>query len=591
MLYPNCSSYKSPWDTMDEKQPFVLRPGDRPARGGWKHARFVIVGALIWLVLYQLTVRAPRHHPHHCHDGRLSYAGETITWERCPGDVNGRPLECSTIEVPMDQFDAENSGNKTFSIPLIRLRGKNATQNLVLNPGGPGGSGINFMYRRGGDLNTIVGEGFHLVSFDPRGVNGSRPLASCYPDQEARRALSSVRGSKVIEDSPELYAWTRNFVQACAATMGEHGKYVNTPQTAADMNSILDALGQRDMAYWGFSYGTLLGQTYAGLFPERSRRVIIDGVANQFDWYDGTFDQESLVDAEHVLDSFFDECIKAGENCALNSVAGSKEELYNRTMALLDSLEEPVSVYVNNTVYGTLNYEALLFKMVFPSLYKPASWYTLADCLARWLEGNATAAFLQSGRGRPWDLVGDADSFVMMNDGRTGPEYWPQDRQSLLDELIPYLGHGLFGPTENSIYYTKQQWAVERTHGYIPKYGVETAHPLLILSTTYDPVCPLISARSANKAFAGSQIVEVKGYGHCSIAVSSTCTARHVRDFLYNGTLPGGYTQCEVDGPYFVKPEEDGKVVALKEFDDDEEMRIHLAQLRIARDMEWPAGH
>ncbi len=98
-----------------------------------------------------------------------------------------------------------------------------------------------------------------------------------------------------------------------------------------------------------------------------------------------------------------------------------------------------------------------------------------------------------------------------------------------------------------------------------------------------------MSARSANAAFEGSQIVEVKGYGHCSIAVPSTCLAKHVRDFLYDGKLPSNYTQCDVDGPYFIKPEDDkAKVAARKHFDDLEEQRIHLAQVELARDSTWP---
>jgi pimeloyl-ACP methyl ester carboxylesterase len=152
----------------------------------------------------------------------------------------------------MDQFDAKNSGNKTFSIPLIRMRGKNATQNLLLNPGGPGGSGTEFVFRRGKQLSEIVGEGFHLLSFDPRGINASRPLASCFPDREARKLTDGLRDTEIEHDSGEAYAWSLNLAQACKDTMDEHGGYINTPQTAADMNSILDAVGQDDLVYWGF---------------------------------------------------------------------------------------------------------------------------------------------------------------------------------------------------------------------------------------------------------------------------------------------------------------------------------------------------
>lgn len=133
----------------------------------------------------------------------------------------------------------------------------------------------------------------------------------------------------------------------------------------------------------------------------------------------------------------------------------------------------------------------------------------------------------------------------------------------------------------------RQQWKVPRTHNFTQEEGVETAHPLLILSTTYDPICPLVSAKSANRAFEGSRIVEVQGYGHGSVAVASTCLANRVRDFLYNGTLPDSNTKCEVDGPYFVKPEEDGKVVAQRAFDNPIDEKIHLAQLELARDWQW----
>lgn len=288
--------------------------------------------------------------------------------------------------------------------------------------------------------------------------------------------------------------------------MGEHGEYINTPQTAADMNSILDAVGQENMFYWGFSYGTLLGQTYASLFPERSKRVIIDGVVNQFDWYEELFDEESVVDANNVLDGFFDECVKAGTgNCTLSSLAGSTEVLRDLVMSFMGKLrEQPISVYVNNTVYGVLDYEKLWFKGIFPALYKPHAWHALADNLHKLLQGDATDAFMAYGRKGPWPVRDESNQFVTLNDGAAGQKHWPQDRQSLLDKLIPVFNQSLFGAHHKTAYYAKQQWVIPRTHKYVPRKGVKTAHPLLILSTTYDPVCPLVSARSANEAYEGS---------------------------------------------------------------------------------------
>lgn len=267
---------------MDEKQPFLVAEHARTRRVT-QPKLLLLTGMLAFVAVLHLPWRLDilgRHCAHHQHH---NYESETLTWEDC-GDIKGRPVECSTMTVPMDQFNPTNSGDKVFTIPLIRLRGKDGAQNLLLNPGGPGGSGIEFMFRRGDQLRTIIGDGFHLLSFDPRGINSSTPLATCYPDAETRNALSPGDYNELFDDSGRAYAFAQNFAKSCADTMGDHGLYINTPQTAADMNSILDAVGQKDMVYWGFSYGTLLGQTYAALFPERSHRVIIDGVVNQFDW-------------------------------------------------------------------------------------------------------------------------------------------------------------------------------------------------------------------------------------------------------------------------------------------------------------------
>ncbi|PPJ54281.1 hypothetical protein CBER1_06552 [Cercospora berteroae] len=573
---------------LDENETSGLQD-EQPCRPSW-HRKVV---ALVLVATFCLTnpwaptlpYFAGKHHK--CHHG-TQYKGEKISWQKA-GEIEGRHLETSSIVVPMDQFNLTNSGDKTFNISLVRLRGKDGSPNLLLNPGGPGGSGAEFVYRRGKQLSEIVGDGYHLLSFDPRGINGSGPLASCYPDKKAAQQLSDVRDTEIVHDSPEVYAWTQNFVKACEATTGQHAGYINTPQTAADMNSILDAVGQEDLAYWGFSYGTILGQTYASLFPNRSTRVIIDGVANNFVWYGDLFDGEQFTNTEDVLEGFFDECIKAGKNCSLSSHAKTKDELHEKVFGYLADLKaQPLSVFLNASDYGLLTYENILFDGIFPSLYKPASWYNLADNLAQLLSGNATAAWVAYGKNGGFGIEGEGNQFVTSNDGLSGPASgWPQDRETLLKQILSHVNESIFVPTENSGYYLRQQWTIPRTHNFTQKVGVETAHPLLILSTSYDPICPLVSAVSAFDAFEDSALVEVKGYGHCSVAVTSNCLAKHVREFLYNGTLPDGHVTCDVDGPYFIKPEEDGKVVAQKHFDDAQDQKIHLAQLEMARDWEW----
>ncbi|PHH84796.1 hypothetical protein CDD83_1390 [Cordyceps sp. RAO-2017] len=558
-------------------------PG-RPGRARRLAALAALASALLWTSACAVETRA---------GSLLTYPGEKIAWQPC-GQAHGRDLECSDIDVPMDQFHPR--GDKKFNVPLIRMRGKNATQNLLLNPGGPGESGLGFLHTDGSQLHDVVGENWHLLSFDPRGINKSRPAAVCYPNRATRRSRFRFSDPDSISRSAERYAWTANYVQSCADIMGEHARYINTPQTAADMNSILDAVGQKDMVFWGFSYGTLLGQTYGALFPQRSRRIVIDGVTDYFDWYQSRILRGDFVDTVNVLDGFFDECVKAGDGCALASQARSKEELRQKVMAFLRQLySHPMPVYVDVRRQGVLTYATVLNEAIYGSLFSPSTWPRLARQLAGAMAGNATEAFLAYGDYDPVDskkgAAGAADEtndIVDLNDGLTGPDNWPQGRKGLVDYLTPWYESSPFFFQMNREYYAKQQWSIPKGHDFVPRRGVRLAHPMLVISTTYDPVCPLQSAKAARDAFDGSRLVEIRGYGHCSLALPSLCMAKHLRAYLGDdGTLPAHHTMCEADRPYFSGGGPGGRsrkrsVVAQHLADVEEEAKVHAAQVALA---------
>lgn len=218
----------------------------------------------------------------------------------------------------------------------------------------------------------------------------------------------------------------------------------------------------------------------------------------------------------------------------------------------------------------------------------PIKWYALAENLAQLLGGNATAAWLAYA-GRPaFDMGDDSSDFIFNNDASSGSRYWTQDRKAFLDKILPIINTSMFGPGENIDYYTKQQWIVPKTDTFVPRASFQTAHPILLVSMTIDPICPLVSAKSTQKVFQDSSLVEIKGYGHCSVSVVSSCAAKHIRAFLYDGTMPPmRHTMCEIDGTYFVAPEQHNKIRARKPAADTEEENIQRAQSDLVKKWEW----
>ncbi|OAA76220.1 S33 family peptidase [Akanthomyces lecanii RCEF 1005] len=553
-LLPNAANQENAEEPVAQRRPFWRRKETYLKGCG---ALFLIDLCVSGLLALFLLLR--RYHP----DVVFRYPNETVAWKPC-GNVEGKPLECGTIDVPMDHFNASRSGNNTFNIPVIRLRGNaDATHNILLNPGGPGGSGVNFLKTRGVGLQKAVGHDFHFIGFDPRGVGASSPPAVCFSDAKMRRT-HQIHYDGDAEHDIERYDEVGNFAQACAGHMGEYAAHVNTPQTAADMNNILDALGQDGLYYLGYSYGTALGATYATMFPERAKRVVIDGVLDSFAYYGNLTLESSCEDTDNAFSGFFDECVKAGSACKLSSLGQTGRDIQRNVTSFLKHLQDdgPMPVYINSTMFGTISYNSLITG-IFLAMYKSQSWYPLADNLAQLLSGNATGAFLAYPDEDPIadgsNAMIEQGTFVMNNDRPSGHPAWPEDRYDVLKIAAPELE--LCAPWVTSTVsgaMMSAQWKVPKAHRFAPRRDVQTRHPMLVMSSTYDPICPLSAAKRARDSFPEAKLIEVLGIGHCALSSPSMCAARLLRAYMVNGTMPEeGHTKCSRDDvPYFVDPEE-----------------------------------
>ncbi|RAK89247.1 alpha/beta-hydrolase [Aspergillus costaricaensis CBS 115574] len=514
-----------------------------------------------------------------------SHNKPVLQWKSC-GEANNHTLQCSRLEVPVNHLN--QSSDKTFSLPIIRMLAKNASatgdRHIFLNPGGPGASGMGLLRGSASDLNKLVGEGFHLLSFDPRGVSGSIPKAVCYQNTGERATAFASNPWNLEYQAGEMYTRAENKAKACRDMMGEHGEYINTPQTAYDMNLILDAIGQKNMYYWGLSYGTTLGQTYAQMFPEQISRMVLDGVSNLDQWYNSFFLEESLTDTDKIYTGFLKECFEAKEDCPLQSIKGEHFKSAGQLQSYFDGFlreleDEPIPVYLNSTDYGAITRRTIVSNGILMALYKPKSWPLLAKNLAELLNGNNTPAY--NAYSESWllkYLVDDSTIFIGLNDNRkTGQDAPVHGVKPVYNHTIsrPELSF-LVSRYQASDIYDRASWSIPTTHNFRPQYypeypRIRTAEPILILSTTWDPACPLVSAKKAHNSFEGARLVEQLSYGHCSLSMPSLCTVSYLRHYFNEGILPEPSNRCGIDTEYF--PSAWGSAVSTLSVKDEDLLR------------------
>jgi pimeloyl-ACP methyl ester carboxylesterase len=327
--------------------------------------------------------------------------------------------------------------NPNVDIALLMIPGRNHTKSgkyskspLLLNPGGPGGSGVFFALFGGSGLQQIVGLDQDIIGFDPRGVGETTPVADCFafPADGKSKELTGAEISRgyfhkflwalsgqetglvntSVDSLEKIDVHDRAAAELCQtkdALYGEDSilRHVSTPAVARDMLSILDAWdawmeekGEVDsskdndqiqsleiveedksldtkgkLVYWGFSYGTLLGATFAAMFPDRVGRVILDGVVDA-DYYVSPMWEESLLDTDKVMASFFHFCYKAGKKCALFRDGDSESDIVARFEEANKKLENnPIKGVNPQSMTPTVIRNYLLKYLIFASFYNP----------------------------------------------------------------------------------------------------------------------------------------------------------------------------------------------------------------------------
>ncbi|KAI5465550.1 Alpha/Beta hydrolase protein [Mariannaea sp. PMI_226] len=615
-----------------------------PRKGIWTTLLALVTALSILAFFHQQPLAAPRRPSISSKTSKEQWSWNDVTpsadlaWEKC---YNGK-FDCARLEVPMDWL--EPTSHKRVQLGVIRLAAKSKSKDLspvFVNPGGPGGSGVQFLREVGHFIQTIVGDNHDIISWDPRGVGVSTPRVECWGSYQKRR-LWSLQETPVVDERPGLeydaYSRAVAYTGACEAAMEHTGllHHLGTPSHARDMLEILNKTGYKKLRYWGFSYGTVLGGIFAGMFPDKVERLVSDGEfsssryghtqkngvlfsrhanlgtptfkntgnCDYHDWFKLDHTQ-FLVDTDKILDAFDIACHKVGrEKCAL--WAESPQAIQDRRVSLLEELKmSPVIIPAWTRLSGPELPEVITYsklqRLMQTVLYNPQK---MLLPMARIYEA------LERGDGLPyWDMVREvteegqepADSCSL---GET-PATMPQETGAEID-AFPAIMCSDFEkvtdtPAEFSAY-IKRLLGTSRWAGAVnlyfrvlclgktvrPKWefdqatiGGETAHPILFIGNMADNVTPLQSAFNNSARFPGSVVLRQNSYGHCSLAAASTCTARHIRAYFQQGILPPAGTECDPDYGLLDLPER-GQAVA----EDD----LASAVFRLSQEANIPRG-
>jgi pimeloyl-ACP methyl ester carboxylesterase len=496
-----------------------------------------LAGALIVLVVLSLLLTGCGARPRTAVQGAGVPSGVPVprlTWTPCDAG-----FECATAEVPLD-YDEPHAG--TISLALIRLRATDPARRigtLFIGPGGPGGSGVEFLRELKGTLYTPeVRARFDLLSFDPRGIARSTPLR-CFATAKRAAAARPPYAFPVGERQEQAWLASDGTVaRACAQRGGPILHHMSTANVARDLELLRRAVGDRRLTYAGFSYGTYIGETYANLFPGRVRAMVLDGVVDPVAWSTGRGDQARTVPVtlrisadgyDRALRQFFALCTRAGAACAFS---------HGNPRARWEQLARRLRAHSMRLPDGrTFTYQDLLMITYFP-MSEPSLW----PQLARWLQAIDTGAVPLPPPIPPASYDPARLAVICSDsDNPASADAW-QRAAAAADRRLPHIGRG--AAWEPSIC---RAWRALDPDRYTGPWTRRTSHPVLLVSNRYDPQTPPINARVVARLFPRARLLVIDGWGHLSLSAPSTCAANRIQHYLLTTRLSPRDAACPVD--------------------------------------------
>lgn len=457
---------------------------------------------------------------------------ETKAMDIVPG------LECARLEVPLDYDDSENDIAE-IAVSRVPSRGDGPSTPLVINPGGPGGSGVvGAILTALGLVESPITENFDIVGFDPRGVGASQPAVDCYSDEEADAGtvpLGSL-GTTVEFTSDD----TQAIMDKCAERSGgvDALAHVGTRDTARDMDVLRAALGQDKLTYFGQSYGSRLGAVYAEQFPDRVRALLFDAAVDpRLDGHEAVL--SSYGGFQQAFDGLATECAARFE-CPLGNDPA-------RATLRFQQLVRPLRTEPVPALDTTLSFDDAIGSVI-SGLYAPDTWPLIVDGLAELARGRGDGLMqlLYTFGGRSaagqWTNFTEANYAINCMDlDRLTPTRSAELRRWTYD-LAPFMDPGV--DVADGARDACEHWPAEPTLGFPYAQDVDGLPPTLVVSTTRDPSTPHSGGVSLADSL-GSSLLTVEGGAHGIVGQgTNACVDGIVSDYLINLQVPDEDARC-----------------------------------------------
>ncbi|MDT5067260.1 MAG: hypothetical protein QOK02_3415 [Mycobacterium sp.] len=468
--------------------------------------------------------------------------GTPVTWKACKSDSSNDAeipagAECGMLSVPVDY--AKPDGD-VAQVAMIRFKATgDRIGSLIINPGGPGESGVAAAASIVGTLPQSVRQGFDVVGFDPRGVGASTPAVWCNSDADNDR----LRADPQVDYSPagvaHIESETKDFVQRCVDKMGKDFlANVGTASVAKDLEAMRVALGDEKLTYLGYSYGTRIGSAYAEAYPQNVRAMILDGAVDpNADPIESDIRQAAAF--QTAFNDYAADCAKSS-SCPLGTDPAKAVDVYKSIVdPLVDhpaKTKDPRGLSYSDSVVGT----------ILP-LYSPNLWRHLTDALTELKRGHGDTmlalADLYMGRDAKGHYNNSTDVRVAVNCVDEPPvtdraKTVDEDRQTR--EVAPFMSYGQF--TGYAPLSTCAFWPVPPT-STPHELKIDGLPPTLVVSTTNDPATPYKAGVDLAKQLGGA-LLTFDGTQHTVVFQGNSCVDDIAAKYLVDVAVPPPGAKC-----------------------------------------------